>query len=1087
MNKYIKKYHVDCWCQMFDKIKPNSIDSVIRSLKNGNYEEKVQSVQFIINNSPLFDRYYRILLDIYHKQPKIDSKQKKQRLDKIHDRSIDVKDLKFYLKDQIYGPIEMDVVLKIGLTNILMRLCKYGKSEVRKECYSVLFELYGQLAYQFFSHRLEQELDVGIKSQLMAYVNSFEKPTWHNLFYRIDNKEIKYVDLPTHVPLPQGFRNAFFDRLKNKDITKSGLITDMTENSNVMLNIYFNFLESGIFIPFYHNETRYISEFIAPLQNNTMFNIKDAPSFFVENNAHLIHLIRHICAFPNSTYSKWSRQLGTIMDYKVALWTEIFRDKSKRYFDIRYVDCILRQIGLYNETDNVGFDLGKFISHEPRFFNWGSDEVISFFETRKGFLNQQLAQSLKKGDYSKPYLHYKAMNSIKGILLRLQKASSIPDECNQPIIKLALQGPNQLSKLAIPLVNRIEGHENQIIIALRNGNSRVRLRAAQYVHSFEIERAEEQLRESKKKEKVEKVKYAMIEALDKISTSEIESITKEQMLDEARESSKRKIPSGVSWFDFKYLQKVKWRDDKTYVDDDVLKWLIIKSFQIKDPYPTRVIIDICSFFDISSAGEFGNMILDEWLAQDIRHYYPHEAEKEFKNNPHKFGYNPRDIKKGRISEEEDRKRYKAAFEKALKTPRGTASSSRGILALVGVFGDNRCIQKVRTYINKHHGKRTKQCIYLLNAIAAIDHPSAIQELKRTSEKFKTKSLRKEANKLLSQIAKGKGWTIDELADRSIFDCDFSNDGIQKLTFGEKEVILTLKGDLSIDIHNGNGDLIKKYKQLEGYIDPSLINSVKKRISEIKRDIREIKKSQTARLYNAMCAQKTWSYSDWRSCFINHPIMPFLSKQIVWGSIEDDRVMPFMITDEKTTVDSKGIQIDVSEKSKIKIIHSMDLDQDDLDKWRGFIKSNKVKMIINQFPTEVYSLPHDLEDPYRIWDFGGIMIKGKDLYKFISRWRYIQGQVGESGTITEIRKGLDSIGIEIFIQFQGHFISNKELDITIHDLHFRKLTVSPDEHGEIIQLKEINPVLLAESYSHLAEVLKINSGKIRDGQDLNSII
>ena len=84
---------------------------------------------------------------------------------------------------------------------------------------------------------------------------------------------------------------------------------------------------------------------------------------------------------------------------------------------------------------------------------------------------------------------------------------------------------------------------------------------------------------------------------------------------------------------------------------------------------------------------------------------------------------------------------------------------------------------VHRYVKQWYGHRAAQCKALLQVLAWIDHPSATQVVLSVANRFRTKGIQEEALRLCQLLAERKGWTMDELADRTIPTAGLDETGI----------------------------------------------------------------------------------------------------------------------------------------------------------------------------------------------------------------------------------------------------------------------------------------------------------------------
>jgi len=134
---------------------------------------------------------------------------------------------------------------------------------------------------------------------------------------------------------------------------------------------------------------------------------------------------------------------------------------------------------------------------------------------------------------------------------------------------------------------------------------------------------------------------------------------------------------------------------------------------------------------------------------------------------------------------DEQKVYQSAFNRLLIQPEGSQNATKGILALSGACCGSDVAPVVHRYIKQWFGYRGAQCKALLQVLAWIDSPSATQVVLSVANRFRTKGIQEEAIRLCQMLADRKGWTLDELADRTIPTCGLDEQGVMELDYGHE--------------------------------------------------------------------------------------------------------------------------------------------------------------------------------------------------------------------------------------------------------------------------------------------------------------
>jgi hypothetical protein len=170
-------------------------------------------------------------------------------------------------------------------------------------------------------------------------------------------------------------------------------------------------------------------------------------------------------------------------------------------------------------------------------------------------------------------------------------------------------------------------------------------------------------------------------------------------------------PKGLEWLRFEDLPPMHWADTGEVIPVSLLKWVVCQAVNNKTPEPNALVRSYGGL--IAEQEDFGYFLLERWIA------------------------------------------------------RGAVIGLKGLLAVVAVCGGERSIALAEEHLNDWYGVRAAQSKALIGMLAWTDHPAATQLVLSIGTRFRTKSLQEEAARQAAELAVRKGWTPDELADRSV--------------------------------------------------------------------------------------------------------------------------------------------------------------------------------------------------------------------------------------------------------------------------------------------------------------------------------
>ncbi|MCA9043126.1 MAG: DUF4132 domain-containing protein, partial [Planctomycetaceae bacterium] len=429
----------------------------------------------------------------------------------------------------------------------------------------------------------------------------------------------------------------------------------------------------------------------------------------------------------------------------------------------------------------------------------------------------------------------------------------------------------------------------------------------------------------------------------------------------------------------------------------------------------------------------------------------------------------------------------------------SAIGQKGLLAIVSAAGDADCVKMVERFIRTYHGHRLAQSKALLETLAWIEHPAAVQVLLSLGNRFRTKAIRKRAAELVDEIADRQGWTKDQLADRTIPDAGFTvkTDEHDQATgerpelvldFGSRKFSVRLDDDLQPVITRDDGKQVKSLPAAAKDDDPELAKAAKKEFTSAKKTIREVVKNQAERLYEAACVQRSWPYSEWKRYLATHPIAGALCCRVVWAALSSDGTGPlrlFRPLEDGTLTDVNDDELTLDEDDQIAVAHSSLLDAETDAAWKQHLEDYEVPQLFKQFGREPYRLPESLQNETEIVDFQGQMLTTFRLRNRATKLGWVRGDAEDGGGFAIYHKPFRSEQIDAVVEFTGSYLPESDIPAAIRGIYFIPIQPNNDSayswNPNKLKLSKVPPVLVSECYNDVREMAAEGTGFDPDWQ------
>ena len=543
--------------------------------------------------------------------------------------------------------------------------------------------------------------------------------------------------------------------------------------------------------------------------------------------------------------------------------------------------------------------------------------------------------------------------------------------------------------------------------ALGERRAEVRASAAAWVGSLGQGASVPALQAAVRREKKDVVRAALLAALGECGGDLSEFLSPRALGAEASRGLKSKTPSSLAaWFDFDSLPPVHWSDGAgepaDLVDPAVIRWWVVLADRLKDPNGRGIIALYLSLLEPSDAAALAARVVRAWIAQD--------------------------------------------------TYVGSAMADKGLLAFAVGMDDGELAGLVRAYMRDNPGRRA-QFDALVRALCANGRDRALQVLLGVARRHKMAGVQATAAALAREIASERGWSDEELADRTVPTAGFDGDGLLRLSYGQRDFTGRLTPDFKIEVSDGAGRTRKSLPPARAGEDAEVVRAAKKRLTAARKEAREVLTLQSERLYEAMCASRTWSAREWGELLADHPLVGRLVTRLIWTAAPPEGgPLTFRPTEDGELIGVDDAVVEFEPHAVVSLAHRVQLADEEAAAWRQHLADYGVEPLFDQLSAVV---PRIEKNQKVLTDLQGHMTDSFTLRAAALKRGYKRGEVMDAGFFDAYVKDFAALDLTAVLGFTGACLPEENVSCATTGLSF-----THGGHYEV-PLTGVPPVLLAE--------------------------
>lgn len=380
-----------------------------------------------------------------------------------------------------------------------------------------------------------------------------------------------------------------------------------------------------------------------------------------------------------------------------------------------------------------------------------------------------------------------------------------------------------------------------------------------------------------------------------------------------------------------------------------------------------------------------------------------------------------------------------------------ARDPRWLVRALGPLLGDAAVERLGVYARRQTGNRYRKAIEAVGVLEEMDSDRAVLQIGLIAAKHKTRGVKKDASQRLKNIARRRGLTQDELADRLVPTLGLDEGGRMTLDYGPRRFEVRFDEALRPLVIDEKGKVRQSPPKPGKRDDQELAGEALAAFKQLKKDVKAVAQTQVWRLEQALINGRRWRRDEAARYVYRHALLGHLGRRLLWawsGGL-------FRVDEQGELVDCDDEPVALPGDAQVWLGHPLDMSEEERQAWKQHFADYELVPPFAQLGRPVFR-PGEEATEALLESLRGLVVPAGRVRGLLNEgWTRLE--VGDGGNVFSFSRQLD----------ETHLVLELDAPVSIHPYQGER----DAKVAEVVVRQPGHPRSFSEAHRELATVLR----------------